>query len=262
MTDNDGPSPKALGQQMEAYARELAHYQAYAEALKRVLRLACKESIPDVIVQARAKTMSSFVEKCIRKFKKYPNPVKDFTDLCGARVIVQTLAQVKAVKRFIEQNFDAFEQEDKSSLLGEDKFGYRDMHYLVRLRQDRAQPVGFTKQECDDIGGRVAEVQVRSIVQHAWADILHDRIYKAPLKLSTEARRTGALLAAIMEDGDRSFDQLAGELDGMTANYSAYASRENVQKEIKVNQFLYEHCSDEERAKVALKLARLIAAEG
>jgi ppGpp synthetase/RelA/SpoT-type nucleotidyltranferase len=262
MTDNDGPSPKVLGQQMEAYARELTHYQAYAEALKRVLILACKESIPDVIVQSRAKSMSSFVEKSIRRFKKYPNPAKDFTDLCGARVIVQTQAQVEAVKRFIERNFDAFEQEDKSSLLGEDKFGYRDMHYLVRLRQDRAQPIGFTKQECDDIGGRVAEVQVRSIVQHAWADILHDRIYKAPLKLSTEARRTGALLAAIMEDGDRSFDQLAGELDGMTANYSAYASRENVQKEIKVNQLLYEHCSEEERPKLALRLARLIAADG
>ncbi|MGD0614517.1 MAG: RelA/SpoT domain-containing protein, partial [Verrucomicrobiota bacterium] len=206
--------------------------------------------------------MASFVEKCIRRFKKYPIPVKQFTDLCGGRVIVQTLAQVKAVKLFIEQNFDAFEQDDKSSLLGENKFGYRDMHYLVRLLPSRARIIGFTEQECADIGDRVAEVQVRSIVQHAWADILHDRVYKAPLKLSTEAKRTGALLAAIMEDGDRSFDQLAGELDGMTANYSAYASREDVKKETEVNQLLYEHCSDEERPKVALKLARLIAAEG
>ena len=262
MSDNEGPSPKMLCQQMEAFAGELPHYQAYADALKRVLRLACKESIPDVIVQTRAKTMSSFMEKSIRKFKKYPNPVKEFTDLCGGRVIVQTLEQVKAVKLFIEQNFDAFEYDDKSSLLGEDKFGYRDMHYLVRLLPDQARKIGFTKKECKIIGDRVAEVQVRSIVQHAWADILHDRVYKTPLKLTTEAKRTGALLAAIMEDGDRSFDQLAGELDGMTANYSAYASRENVQKEIKVNRFLYEHCPDEERPKVALKLSRLIAVDG
>jgi ppGpp synthetase/RelA/SpoT-type nucleotidyltranferase len=262
MSDNEGPSPELLRGQIEAYTKERARYLVYAEALKRVLRHACRESVPEVIVQTRAKTMSSFMEKSIRKFKKYPNPVKEFTDLCGGRVIVQTLAQVKAVKLFIEENFDAFEQDDKSSLLGEDKFGYRDMHYLVRLLPRRARIIGFTEQECEEIGDRVAEVQVRSIVQHAWADILHDRVYKAPLKLSTEAKRTGALLSAIMEDGDRSFDQLAGELDGMTANYSAYASRDNVQKEIKVNQLLYELCGDEERPKVALRLARLIASDG
>ena len=262
MSHNEGPSPKMLGQQIKIYKKERQHYIAYAEALERVLKLACKDSVPEVIVQTRAKTMSSFVEKSIRKFKKYPDPAKQFTDLCGGRVIVQTLAQVKAVQLFIERNFDAFDYDDKSSLLGEDKFGYRDMHYLVRLRKDRAPTIGFTKRECKIIGDHVAEVQVRSIVQHAWADILHDRVYKAPLKLSVEAKRTGALLSAIMEDGDRSFDHLAGELDGMTANYSAYASRENVQREIKVHQLLFEYCSEEERPKVALRLARLIAADG
>jgi len=255
-------SPEELKQQVEAYVKELPHYEIYAQALKRVLEKACLESIPGAIVQVRPKSKASFAEKCVRKYDKYPDAVNQMTDLCGGRIIIQTLEQIKVVKLFIEKNFNAFDPDDKSSLLGEDKFGYRDMHYLVRLKPERASVIGFTPRECQTIGSRVAELQVRSVVQHAWADILHDRIYKAPLKLSTEAKRTGALLAAIMEDGDRNFDQLAGQLDGMAANYSAYASRENVEKEIRTQELLLKNANDMERPIVALKIARLIAAKG
>lgn len=212
--------------------------------------------------QARPKSIASFAEKCVRKHDKYPDAVNQMTDLCGGRVILPTLEQVRAVQQFIENNFEVLEHDDKSSLLGEDKFGYRDMHYLVRLRPERTAAIGFTTEDCQAIGKRIAELQVRSIVQHAWSDILHDRIYKAPLKLSSEAKRTGALLAAIMEDGDRSFNTLAGQLDGMVANYSAYVSRENVDKEIKTQNLLLNNASDEERPRVALRVAHLIAAKG
>lgn len=246
-------------QQVLAYQAELPHYQTYADALKRVLRKACELSIPEAVVQTRAKSVSSFAEKCVRKLDKYPDPVRQLTDLCGGRVIAQTLEQVEAVKLFVERNFKIEERDDKGLLLSEDKFGYRDMHYLVRLLPERAALIGFTPNEIAAIGERVAELQVRSVVQHAWADILHDRMYKTPLRLSTEAKRTGALLAAIMEDGDRSFNRLAIEIDGMVANYAAYASRENVEKEIAVQELILANEQDPAaRTRVALQLTRLL----
>ena len=142
-----------------------------------------------------------------------------------------------------------------------DKFGYRGMHYLVKLKPSRAAIIGFTKAECAEIGGRVAEIQVRSIVQHAWADILHDRMYKTPLKLSAESNRTGALLAAIMEDGDRSFDRLAAELDGMAANYMAYAPRAKVQEEIAALKLILAN-EEKKKAEVAVQLARSLGPIG
>lgn len=252
-------TPDIHRQQIEAYLLALPHYVTFAKALQRVLNAACAVSIPEAVVQARPKSVSSFAEKCVRKFEKYPDPVRQLTDLCGARVIVQTLEQVKAVQLFIEHNFTILERDDKGLLLSEDKFGYRDMHYLVQVKAERARLIGFTLEECDEIGARIAEVQVRSLVQHAWADILHDRMYKTPLRLSSEAKRTGALLAALMEDGDRSFDRLALEIDGMVANYSAYASREDVQKEIAVQELILANGREpEKRAPVALRLARLL----
>ena len=246
-------------QQVLAYQAELPHYQTYADALKRVLRKACELSIPEAVVQTRAKSVPSFAEKCVRKLAKYPDPVRQLTDLCGGRVIAQTLEQVEAVKLFVEHNFKIEERDDKGLLLSEDKFGYRDMHYLVRLRSERAGLIGFMPEEIAVIGERIAELQVRSVVQHAWADILHDRMYKTPLRLSTEAKRTGALLAAIMEDGDRSFNRLAIEIDSMVANYAAYASRENVEKEIAVQELILANEQDPAaRTRLALQLARLL----
>ena len=246
-------------EQVKAYQAEFPRYQTYAKALERVLKNACALSIPEAVVQARPKSISSFAEKCVRKLAKYPNPVRQLTDLCGGRVIAQTLEQVEAVKWFVERNFTIDERDDKGLLLSEDKFGYRDMHYLVRLKPERAALIGFTAEEIAVIENRVAELQVRSVVQHAWADILHDRMYKTPLRLSPEAKRTGALLAAIMEDGDRSFNGLAIEIDTMVANYAAYAGRENVEKEIAVQELILANEKDAAaRARVALQLARLL----
>lgn len=247
-----------IKQQIEAYTTERPYYICYAETLKRIFEAACKLSVPTAIVQSRAKDVSSFAEKCVRKAAKYKDPVHDLTDLCGARIIVQTLQQVKAVRQYIEANFQIWETDDKGLQLKEDKFGYRDMHYIISLRPDR--DLGISSKDMAMIGSRKAEVQIRTCVQHAWADTLHDRMYKTKLRLSPETKRDSALLAAIMEDGDRNFDQLAEQVDGMLANYTAHADREDVKKEIETQKTILENePRADKKPALTLSLARLIA---
>lgn len=246
--------------QIEAYSRERPDYVIYANVLERVLEAACKTAFPEVMVKARAKTIASFAEKAARKFEKYPDAVHQMTDLCGGRVTIQTLQQVLAVRQFIEANFTIIEKDDKTLLLKEDEFGYRDMHYVVQLKPDR--DLGITSEERAAIGERKAEIQVRTWVQHAWADTLHDRMYKTKLRLSPETKRLGNLLAAIMEDGDRTFDHLANEVDGMLSNYSSYARREDVDNEVAVMTAVLENlpndASSDERPNLTLRLAKLL----
>ena len=251
-----------LQDQVKEYKKRLPDYQIYADALRDVLEKACKAAFPDALVQARPKSIASFVEKCVRRFDTYPDAVNQMTDLCGARVIVQTIEQVKAVRQFIEANFKVEEKEDKGLLLGTDVFGYRDMHYIVRVPADQAATLGFTADQVKAIGDKRAEVQVRTWVQHAWADALHDRMYKTKLKYPPEFKRTGALLAAIMEDGDRAFDRLAGEIDGMLANYSAHASKTEVQREIEMQTLILANTPDDKKPGMALQLARLVLVGG
>jgi ppGpp synthetase/RelA/SpoT-type nucleotidyltranferase len=263
MATPNHPSPVQLQQQIAGYRKELPHYQAYAGALKGVLEAACKTQLREAIVQARPKDVSSFAEKYVRKFDRYPNAVAQMTDLCGARVIVQTQSQVESVRRFVEQNFIVVETEDIGLRLGEKEFGYRDRHYIVQLNPERALAIGFTPQTVKTIGTRKAELQIRTWAQHTWADTLHDRTYKSPLKLTAEVSRTAALLAALMEDGDRNFDRLANELDGMVANYAAYAGKAKVQEEVQLQEFLLTHEPDpKHKPRLALQLARLHTALG
>ena len=257
-------TPEQHKDQIEKYTAEKPeHYDLYAEVLKRVLERGCTVSFPEAVVQARAKAPSSFAEKCARRYDRYPDAVNQMTDLCGARVIVQTLEQVQSVRQFIEANFAIVEKDDKGLLLSEDKFGYRDLHYIVQLRSDRCEALGIAKDEFEKIGERRAEIQVRTWLQHAWADTLHDRIYKNALELSPAVHRTGALLAALMEEGDRVLNQLADELDGMISNYTAFAKKKEVEKEIEIQELILKNEPKESKKPgLALRLSRLYAACG
>jgi ppGpp synthetase/RelA/SpoT-type nucleotidyltranferase len=262
MANKQTLTPEAHKLQIDAYEAQFPAYKTYADALKRVLEKACGVSLPEAFVQARPKSVASFAEKCVRKQDKYKDPVNNMTDLCGARVLVQTLEQVKAVRLFIEANFKIGEQDDKGLLLGADVFGYRDMHYIIRIIPEKAAALGFKPDEVAAIGDKRAEVQVRTWVQHAWADTLHDRMYKTKLRYPAEFKRTGALLAAIMEDGDRAFDRLALDIDGMLANYSAYASKVEVEREVGKQSLILANAPDAKKPGIAIQLARLVSAGG
>ncbi len=263
MTQTRHITPQQHREQIERYADEYPKYACYAAVLKRVLERGCVAAFPEALVQSRAKSISSFAAKCARKFAKYPVAVNQMTDLCGGRVIVQTLEQVRAVRQFIEANFEILEEDDKGLSLSEDKFGYRDMHYVIRLCPQRCATLGITADEIEMIGARCAEIQVRTWLQHAWADTFHDRMYKNQLQLPLDVRRTGALLAALMEEGDRTFDQMADDLDGMIANYTAFARRDEVDREIAIQRLILAHEPDDaKKPGLALQLARLLAATG
>ncbi|MDD5348961.1 MAG: RyR domain-containing protein [Chthoniobacteraceae bacterium] len=259
-------TPEKHKEQIAAYSKVIGGYQIFAGALRHVLEDACRTSLPEALIQSREKSLSSFAEKVARKSYKYHNPVEEFADLCAARVIVQTLEQVEAVCEFIEANFEVVQKDDKGCRLGENIFGYRDMHYLVRLLPKRDEALHITLEEravIDHLSNRIAEIQVRTWLQHAWADISHDRIYKNSLLISRELARTGNRLTAQMEEGDQGFDQLASELDGLIANYTAFAPKAEVKQEIGIQELLLENEPDPaKKPVVALKLARLYAANG
>lgn len=263
MSDKEQITPEVHKFQIEAYTAERPHYVTYADVLKRVLERACAVALPEAFVQARAKTVSSFAEKVARRWDTYRYPDRVMTDLCGVRVIVQTLEQVTEVRQFIEANFTILEADEKGLRLGTDKFGYRDMHYIVHLKKERCGALGIDDKEVKEIGDRKAEVQVRTWLQHAWADTLHDRLYKNPLPLPADTRRTGNLLAALMEEGDRSYNAMAHEIDGMLANYTSFAKKQAVKDEIQVQELILANAPDpSKRPALALKLARLHAACG
>ena len=246
------------------YRKEYRVYVKYAEVLERILKAVCRRHAPAAIVQSRPKAFSSFAEKMARKAGKYMALNIEPTDLCGARVITETQAEVDEISAAIRAAFEIDEKNslDHKSNLRTGEFGYRSFHYVVRLKGPEMFGVAVpavlvAKPE------RFAEIQIRTLLQHAHASVSHDRIYKASLKVRESLKRDLARVAAILEEGDEEFGKCIQELDSFRIHYGSYMNREKLREETDILETVLDLEPDARRKPgIALRLAQLAGSTG
>jgi len=161
-------------------------------------------------VQSRAKDPASFGKKASKPSDadplqpKYKDPMREITDLSATRVITFFPRTVEEIDTLLAQEFDVLERSDKAKdLLEEERFGYQSVHYLIRLNPARANLA-----EYHQFAGAITEVQVRTILQHAWAEIEHDIQYKSSAAIPRDIRRRFMALAGMLELADREFQAI------------------------------------------------------
>ena len=244
--------------QVRCFAEEeRPRYVVYAETLKKILEAALARHASVGFVNVRAKASASFAEKAMRKADKYRDPVKQLTDLCGACVIVGRLDEVEEMCRFVRANFavDEANSLDAASRLRESEFGYRSVHYVVQVKQREILGVRVPLEE---IGERKAEIQVRTVLQHAWAAITHDRLYKSTFHPPEILQRAAHRLAAQLEDADMALNVFEREMQAYLGNYQVHLEPKELEKELALQRLLLDIEQDAvRRATIALKAARL-----
>ncbi|MEK4131622.1 hypothetical protein NYE67_18520 [Solibacillus sp. FSL W8-0474] len=161
-------------------------------------------------IDFRAKEVDSFVKKAIKD--KYTYPQEEIHDLVGIRVITFVKSDVIKVCDVIKPLFkiDNDNSSDKGKELGDNKVGYRSVHYVAELTESRTDLPENKKYK-----GIKFEIQVRTILEHAWADISHDKDYKfkGVLPVENDIKRRFSLAAATLELLDREFDNISKEID-------------------------------------------------
>jgi ppGpp synthetase/RelA/SpoT-type nucleotidyltranferase len=194
---------------VEKYRAVVARYADYAAVVGDVLRTALSNQQVFVhSVETRGKALESFATKARTPAEndpnrpKYDKPLEQITDLAGLRVITFILDDVAKVDELLTSEFEIVEKSDKGELL-EEQLGYQSVHYLVRLRANRANLPEYVR-----FRSLTAEVQVRTILQHAWAEIEHDIQYKSVAALPTPIRRRFLALAGVLEIADREFQAI------------------------------------------------------
>jgi ppGpp synthetase/RelA/SpoT-type nucleotidyltranferase len=240
-------------------------FVAYEGFLKDVLKAACRKIAPLAIVEARAKGVPSFSEKIIRKRPLYigppyppdPDPLVRMTDLCGGRVIAQTSEQVSAVCRFIEKAFDIDwpNSEDVSKRLKPTEFGYRSVHYIVSVNPEKLREAGIDIAVPRKVLRLKAEIQVRTMLEHASADIAHDLLYKTDVRVPDRLVRQSAGLWAVLEGADEDFARFVAAVSEFKTNYGAYHTRSEVETEIEKLRIVLSH--DADNINLAVKIAQL-----
>lgn len=194
-----------------AYLKRYGFYEDLAAVVKRILEESLKRrGIKVHSVEGRAKDPTSLGRKAAQPSDvdpgkpSYPNPLEQITDLAGIRVITYFPSTLVAIDQLLADEFRIVERSDKGAeLIEEDKFGYQSIHYLVKLTSQRA-----CLPEYDRFADSIAEVQVRTILQHAWAEIEHDIQYKSASIIPAAIRRRFMSLAGMLEIADREFQAI------------------------------------------------------
>lgn len=92
-------------------------------------------------------------------------------------------------------------------------FSYESIHYVVRNKERRK----IDKYEIPE--GIPCEIQVRTLEQHAYAEISHDLFYKKEKRDNSEISRYLARTAAFNEESDELFKMIYEKVEEDNVNY-------------------------------------------
>ena len=196
------PTDKHLDAHCEAilqeYRDQLPRLREAADSVYGRLKATLDEAgLLVAAIEYRVKAEDSLAGKLELKGSKY-HSLADITDIIGLRVITFYIDDVdkvaSAVERLFEVDWD--NSVDKRKIHEIDSFGYLSLHYICSMPDF---PYRF-------------EIQMRTILQHAWANMNHDTGYKSGVEVPREYLRNLSRLAGMLELVDEQFSSIRAEL--------------------------------------------------
>lgn len=183
-------------------------YESFGQrSLQLIKELLALNNIAIHHISFRTKDRDRLQEKIVRKGFKY-SKLDDITDICGIRVITYFAKDVDKIAELISYEFKIDQENtiDKRKL-AEDKFGYMSLHYVLSLPDKRTDLIEYSQ-----FKNLKLEIQIRSVLQHGWAEIEHDLGYKGSKGIPSEFKRDFNRISALLETADKEFDRLREEL--------------------------------------------------
>ncbi len=168
----------------------------------------------------RLKSISSALDK--QKNKNYDDPLDQMSDLVGARFVVLLKTDIAIVERAVltctswskSKDRDPEDESEKNP----NSFDYQSVHFVVRNNQE------FQRGDVRIPYGLACEIQIRTLLQHAYAELVHDKFYKSKETIPQSARRLVARSMALMETTDEMFVSAVSELDRVNQSISEWCS--------------------------------------
>ena len=159
-------------------------YEGFAKTVRFILEkaLLSADSLPrPQSVQCRAKEIESLRRRLTEEGILDTQKLEfDRRDLAGAWLIFYTNNDVDRflASPLIRENFEIEEDSTRIHHPTPENKGvrYRAIHYTVRLREDRIRLPEYAR-----FAGLRCEIQVQTILNHAWSETSHDILYKDKL---------------------------------------------------------------------------------
>lgn len=203
------------------YLKKMPNFQQLCQEVSYTLDKSLKKNnIEFSTISHRVKSLESFAEKNIRKI--YKNPIEEMTDIAGVRVVYLYKNDFSKIEKIINSEFEVVDKVDKRVEQGEEKFGYSAVHFLVRLGKKSSGA------RYDDLKDYICEIQVRTVLQDAWAIIDHHLIYKQEEDIPSEFRRKLNSLSGLFETADDHFEKIRAERNAYLKKINKTIGRRSV----------------------------------
>jgi putative GTP pyrophosphokinase len=185
---------KSIENSIKWYSENKILFEQLSKKVETIIQeILIDNKIPIHAIYSRAKEIDSYSKKI--EDSKYTDPISQITDLSGIRIIAYVESDLDKISKIIEEHFEIDKENsiDKSQSLGTDKVGYRSIHFIGKLPNDRIKLPEYKK-----FGDLYFEIQIRTILQHSWAEIEHDKNYKFSGELPNYLKRRFKVLAGVL----------------------------------------------------------------
>ena len=194
---------------LREYQEKLPIYKKMETVVLDLLRTCLEEN--HILVsglEARVKSERSLIGKLELKGYKY-HTLDDVTDVVGARIITFYSDEVDIISALAENLFeiDWSNSVDKRKMLEIDRFGYLSLHYVCRIPEAL-----YKDPDMPQFNQIRFELQMRSTLQHVWANMYHDIGYKSDVEIPIEYQRNMTRLAGMLELADEQFSRIRKEI--------------------------------------------------
>lgn len=193
---------------MNEYSRMRETYRRMKDDLTDILgAMLRRENISISTLSIRIKEKETLRRKIAYK-RKYQQ-LSDITDVIGCRIITLFEDDVERVFALVQREFEVVEVVDHRRKMQETtEFGYNSLHVIVRF-----SPVRLQLTEYAAYADVRFEIQIRSALQHAWAEVEHGLGYKNEYEVPRAVRRRLSRLSASLELLDEEFIHIRDEIE-------------------------------------------------
>lgn len=183
------------------YERLRPMHEGVLQDLVRNIRMLLEERGQSPSIKSRVKRFDGYFEKLLKLSRKGAENAL-LTDLLGIRIVCPFLEDVETIESILAEHFPVVEIEHKGARNSFREFGYVSLHLLIPVA---AEDFVEVLPGCD----KVCEIQLRTILQDAWAEVEHELIYKSDITLPNELiKRKLAALNANLTLSDLIFQEI------------------------------------------------------
>ena len=193
---------------------------------------------------SRVKDESSILGKAFLRGKNYENPYEEITDKVGVRLVLLTINRLRRIKEIIEMQNEFHTSEDRNfeeeRRKNPTKFEYQSVHYILRPKYDIEFDGTILKAMSP------CELQIRTLLQHAYSELTHDTIYKPKQTADPDIHRLIARSMALIEttdsifvEAENGFNRVSMEMDTLLSRIlSKYSPLLAFEYDEKINKYI------------------------